>query len=147
MLGLFIIFALVGLGFWAGYIYRGLVSRRRRAEYLTYEPYLPSPSRSHVASANGDIFRSLHGTSVNVHAADSSPLNAVDTWAETNSGSAAPDRSILGAEDIEELIRRLNQDVEERIHRSNRVSNRWPGMARGRSEATHQGGVRARHRR
>jgi hypothetical protein len=135
MLGLFIILVLVGLGFWAGYTTRGLVSRRRRAEYLRYEPYLPPRSRSHAASAKGDIFRSLHGASFNVHPADSPPLSAVDTQAETNLGSAAPDRSILGGEDIEELVRRLN-----------RVSNRYPGMARGRGpEATHQRGVRPRH--
>jgi hypothetical protein len=89
MLSLFIILALMGLAFWAGYIARGLVSRRRHAEYLQYEPYLPPRSGSSVASSNGDIIRSLHGAPVNVHPADSPPLNAVDTWA-----------------DIEELVRR-----------------------------------------
>jgi hypothetical protein len=89
MVGSFIILALMGLGFGAGYATRGLVSRKRRAEYLRYDPYLPPPPRSQFVSVNADIIRSLHGAPVNVRPADSPPLNAVDTWA-----------------DIEELVRR-----------------------------------------
>jgi hypothetical protein len=116
MLGLFIILALVGLGFVAVYATRRLVSRRRR------EPPLPLPFGSYVVLANEDIIRSLYGASVSVH---------------PNSDSAAPGKSILGGEDIEELVRRLNG-----------ASYRYVGMARGSGpDATHEGGLRAGHHR
>jgi hypothetical protein len=43
MLGLLIVFVLLAAGFGAGYATRDVVSRKRRAEYLRYEPYI-SPS-------------------------------------------------------------------------------------------------------
>ncbi len=43
MLGLLIILASLAIGFSAGYVMRGTMSRKRRAEYLKYEPYI-SPS-------------------------------------------------------------------------------------------------------
>jgi hypothetical protein len=135
MLGLLIILALVGLGLGVVYATRRLVSRRRRAEHLRFEPCLPLPSGSYVVLANDDIIRSLYGASANVHPADSPPPDAVDTWAGTNSDSAAPDRSILGGEGIEELVRRLNG-----------ASYRYVGMARGSGpDAARQGSAQARH--
>ena len=47
MLGLLIMFILLGIGFAAGYAARGFISRKRRAEYFAYEPYL-APSRRHA---------------------------------------------------------------------------------------------------
>jgi hypothetical protein len=44
MLGILIILVSLGVGFAAGYVTRGKISRKRRAEYLRYEPYI-SPSR------------------------------------------------------------------------------------------------------
>jgi hypothetical protein len=43
MLGLLIIFVSLAIGFTAGYVMGGTMSRKRRAEYLKYEPYI-SPS-------------------------------------------------------------------------------------------------------
>jgi hypothetical protein len=45
MLGLLIIFVSLAIGFAGGYVMRGTMSRKRRAEYLKYEPYI-SPSRA-----------------------------------------------------------------------------------------------------
>jgi hypothetical protein len=48
MLGLAILFAAVGLGFAIGYGTRGVVSRKRRSEYLAYAPYLDIPQPNAV---------------------------------------------------------------------------------------------------
>jgi hypothetical protein len=60
MTGLFIIFTLLTIGFAAGYVTRGVISRRRHVEYLRLQPYMsstlrpgqPSPDEGtrHVAS-------------------------------------------------------------------------------------------------
>ncbi len=44
MTGLLVVFVLLAIGFGAGYGTRELISRKRHAEYLKYEPYV-SPSR------------------------------------------------------------------------------------------------------
>jgi len=54
MLGLLIILILLGLGFAAGYAVRGVVSRRRRAEYFAYEPYLGASRRRPPPSTRPD---------------------------------------------------------------------------------------------
>ena len=52
MLGLLIVFVLSGIGFAAGYATRGVISRKRRAQYLAYEPYIAPPRRPPLQSAN-----------------------------------------------------------------------------------------------
>jgi hypothetical protein len=52
MLGLLIVFVLSGIGFAAGYATRGVISRKRRAQYLAYEPYLAPPRGPPLQSAN-----------------------------------------------------------------------------------------------
>jgi hypothetical protein len=45
MLGLLILILTAAISFGAGYVTRAAVSRKRRAEYLKWEPYLPPSSR------------------------------------------------------------------------------------------------------
>ena len=52
MLGLLIVFVLSGIGFAAGYATRGVISRKRRAQYLAYEPYLAPPRGPPLQRAN-----------------------------------------------------------------------------------------------
>lgn len=49
MLGFLIILVLLAIGFAAGYSARGLVSRKRHAEYLKFQPYI-SPTLRHSSS-------------------------------------------------------------------------------------------------
>ncbi len=53
MLGLAILFAAVALGFAVGYGTRGVVSRRRRAEFWAYAPY-SGPPRSNASRTEDD---------------------------------------------------------------------------------------------
>ena len=59
MLGLAIAFALLGVGFAAGYATRGAISRRRRAIYLAYAPYSEPSRRSPPAKepVHDSVFR------------------------------------------------------------------------------------------
>lgn len=57
MLGLLILITVLGLGFALGYGTRGVVSRKRRAEILTYAPYLPPPKG--IATNADDAAREL----------------------------------------------------------------------------------------
>ena len=52
MLGLLIVLVLLGIGFAAGYATRGVISRKRRAQYLAYEPYIAPPRGPPLQSAN-----------------------------------------------------------------------------------------------
>jgi hypothetical protein len=52
MLGLLIVFVVSGIGFTAGYATRGVISRKRRAQYLAYEPYIAATRRPPLQSAN-----------------------------------------------------------------------------------------------
>lgn len=53
MLGLAILFAALGLGFAIGYGTRGIITQKRRAEYLTYAPYLEPVDGSPDANRRG----------------------------------------------------------------------------------------------
>ncbi|WFU39375.1 hypothetical protein QA640_34195 [Bradyrhizobium sp. CB82] len=55
MVGLVIIFVLLAIGFAAGYGTRGLVSRKRHAEYLKFQPY--------ISQSPDDITRARHAAS------------------------------------------------------------------------------------
>jgi hypothetical protein len=45
MLGLFLLMLIVAVSFGAGYATRHIVSRRRRANYLKWDPYIRSARR------------------------------------------------------------------------------------------------------
>jgi hypothetical protein len=45
MLGLLILILTAAISFGAGYVTRAAVSRKRRADYLKWQPYLPPSSR------------------------------------------------------------------------------------------------------
>ena len=47
-------FLLLGIGFAAGYAARGFISRKRRAEYFAYEPYLGASRRRPPPSPRPD---------------------------------------------------------------------------------------------
>jgi hypothetical protein len=51
MLGLLVIFVLLAVGFTAGYGTRELISRKRHAEYLKFQPYISPSSRRKQPSA------------------------------------------------------------------------------------------------
>jgi hypothetical protein len=53
MLGFVIIFVLLAIGFAAGYTTRGLVSRKRHAEYLKFQPYTSPTLRPGRSSSEG----------------------------------------------------------------------------------------------
>lgn len=68
MLGLLIIVVLLAIGFAAGYSTRGLISRKRHAEYLKFQPYIsPAPRPWHSSSDERARTR---------HAASQSPMAA-----------------------------------------------------------------------
>ncbi len=54
MLGLAIAFSLLAFGFVGGYATRGSISRKRRAQYLAYEPYLGAPRRGQIKQQVND---------------------------------------------------------------------------------------------
>jgi len=52
MVGLFIIVALLAIGFAAGYVTRGVISRKRQNEYLNLHPYVSSKLGSRRSSGD-----------------------------------------------------------------------------------------------
>jgi hypothetical protein len=45
VIGLLLLLAMVSISFAAGYLTREAISRRRRAQYLKFKPYLRPPTR------------------------------------------------------------------------------------------------------
>lgn len=123
MLGLFIAFALAGIGFAAGYATRNAISRKRRVEYLRYEPYVsPSPrpqgrspeqgtpaprsagARADARKAANDITRSFQEVHIKAHKPARPYLHLVETRADTAA------RPVAIEDALEELVRRLNRE-------------------------------------
>lgn len=126
MLGLLLVLIMFGLGFGAGYGIREVMSRRRRADFLMYAPYLtpsPRPSRenspSHAPEAAAqsrleqpsvteDITRSFREVPIQAHKPIRPALHLVHESASTKPKSHRTEEA------LEELIRRLGREHHER---------------------------------
>jgi hypothetical protein len=128
MLGLLIILASLGVGFAAGYVTRGNISSKRRAEYLRYEPYV-SPSRrpaqppmreaasgraqtASIANADSrrtDITRSFHDVHIQPGMPGGANLHLVHP--RPKEPDSRPARSPTIEESLEQLIARLQEST------------------------------------
>jgi hypothetical protein len=96
MIGILLVaFALLGLGFAAGYATREFVSRKRRAEYLAYEPYLPQMRKGAGEAVADDAKRNLAGPFVK----------------HLPPAATRPSVPVAGPEGLDELLRRLEREV------------------------------------
>jgi hypothetical protein len=96
MIGILLVaFALLGLGFAAGYAAREFVSRKRRAEYLAYEPYLPQMRKGAGEAATDDAKRNPAGPFVK----------------HQPPAASRPNVPVADPEGLDELLRRLEREV------------------------------------
>jgi hypothetical protein len=103
MFGLLIVFVLLGIGFAAGYATRGVISRKRRAQYLAYEPYLAPPHRPPLQSANLERAVNRSSEQVSTHKTARGNLRVV------SDSDARPAAEPPTVHSLEELIRLLGQ--------------------------------------
>jgi hypothetical protein len=131
MVGLLIIILLLAIGFAAGYGTRGLISRKRRAEYLKFEAYisptlrarqLPSdqgartrdaasePPMTERRRANRDITRSFQDVSI-LGSKPANPAGANLHLVQTHrpEPDAGPSQPAIIEQSLEELVALLQR--------------------------------------
>jgi hypothetical protein len=128
MLGLFIIFALLAIGFAAGYGTRGAISRKRHAEYLNLHPYIsprleprqpssnegtrtrhaaPEPAMTATHPTKHDITRSFQEISINGAKSAKPPRTAGANLHLVQPHQSELDAASLQPADVEQSLEEL----------------------------------------
>jgi hypothetical protein len=92
MLGLLIIFVLVAIGFAAGYATRELISRKRYAEYLRFQPYTSPALRSRRSSPEVST-RTRHAASESQMAESRRPNDITRSFQDLSMHESKPPKS------------------------------------------------------